>query len=760
MASSEVKALKEERERLRREHAAGAPGLATARGLAAAVEAAVRGVWGRIANGGGASLLALGELARGTLSPFSEVELCVLHAPGLDPTPAVKELSFELWAAGVELGVAVFTPEEALAAARERPPREVAVRGARLLAGGPGPFDELRLGLEGTAETFPARLREAVAERRLGGEDATCAVEPDLRAGRGGLEDLAAVALAGVDGGPARCEEEAGLLHRVRHELHYLAGRNTDLLLVEHREPVAEALLGTADGAAEVALMRSLYAGCRRIAAVLDGLLFPETREPEAAARLAAALAGRWAGPWPPEALRALTDMLAAGAGGRAAFDALDGSGDLVRAIPEWESIRCLPERGAYHRRCVDVHCLETAAAAAGLDAVLDPGDRETLLLAAFLHDIGKGTEEDHTVRGEALARAALERMGVGEPAASDAAWLVRNHLLLALTATRRDIGDERLVLDLADQIGSERRLALLHLITVADGSATGPGAWTAWKATLVARLARRIGRVLERGELAGPDVSGLARARLEEVRAALAGLPRAAVEAHLAGMPRQWLLFQPPEALVAQSAMMIEFAPAQDLVLSPVPVAGAGIWEVTVVARDRPGLFSKVSGALALHGLNVLGAQAFTREDGVALEVFRVEALASEEERFEHVAEDARKALRGRISLDARLAEKRRAGSRPGAARYGPPKVVVDNESSDFFTVVEVHAIDRVGLLYSITRALAELELDIHLAKVSTSAEKVVDVFYLRDLDGQKVTDPEFVWEIERTVLHRLTAL
>lgn len=196
----------------------------------------------------------------------------------------------------------------------------------------------------------------------------------------------------------------------------------------------------------------------------------------------------------------------------------------------------------------------------------------------------------------------------------------------------------------------------------------------------------------------------------------------------------------------------------ADAVVIDPVAADDAGIWEVTVLARDRPGLFSKVSGALALHGLNVLGAQIFTREDGVALEVFRVEALGDEKRRFERVAEDARKAIRGRLALDVRLAQKRRDyAHRIPKGKQEPPEVVVDNRASDFYTIIEVHATDRVGLLFTITRALSDMELDIHLAKVSTYGEDVVDVFYVRDLEGQKVEDPDHTEEIRKIILHRL---
>ena len=170
------------------------------------------------------------------------------------------------------------------------------------------------------------------------------------------------------------------------------------------------------------------------------------------------------------------------------------------------------------------------------------------------------------------------------------------------------------------------------------------------------------------------------------------------------------------------------------------------------MIARDRPGLFSRISGVLALHDLNVLNAEIFTRSDGVALEVFRLEALTEEPLRFERMAEDARRAIRGRISIGLRLAEKRNH-LLTGRVSGAPPRVVVDNEALEKFSVIEVHATDRIGLLYTITHAFAELEVDIQLAKVSTYGEDVVDVFYVSDFDGQKLTDPAYISELQALV-------
>ena len=481
---------------------------------------------------------------------------------------------------------------------------------------------------------------------------------------------------------------------------------------------------------------------------------------------------------WSSQARESFVGLLSTGPEGRAGFRALERRGALATALPEWDGIRCLPQRSVYHRYAVDVHCYEVVAELAELRGSADEltrrvareseADRETLLLAGLLHDIGKGSDEDHCLRGEVLARSAMDRMGIEEPQASEVVWLVRNHLLLSRVATRRDIGDEALAVELADRIGSERRLRLLYLLTVADARATGPAAWSTWKSTLISRLFTRVAHVLRRGELAGADTSEVVADKIDGVKAALSDYPPAVLERHLADMPRAWLLSQSLRGLVDQSIQMLEFHREEDLRIRAVADPEAGIWQAIVVANDRPGLFSRVAGVLALHGLSVLGAEIYTRDDGVALEIFQLEPKVGDlpgqgkgegEADMESIAEDARMALRGRLSLDARHADLRR-GQPEGVfhEKRPDPEIVVHDDASDFFTVVEVRAADRVGVLYTITRALVEMELDIALAKVSTYGEEVVDVFYVRDFNGQKVTDPVYAEEIARSIRFRLT--
>jgi [protein-PII] uridylyltransferase len=387
--------------------------------------------------------------------------------------------------------------------------------------------------------------------------------------------------------------------------------------------------------------------------------------------------------------------------------EALDQMGLWVHVLPEWSAVRSKPQRNAYHRFTVDRHLMEAAANAAELVARTDRPD--LLVVGTLLHDIGKGFPGDHTEVGIELLEEIGPRMGFPPEDVAVLQAMVRHHLLLPDVATRRDLDDPATVEAVAEAVGDKRTLGLLAALTEADSLATGPAAWGRWKAELVRELASRTAHVLGGGAIA-------------EVRD---DFPTAA---HLA------------------------------LLQAGVPsITGEGDC-LTVVTADRPGLFSRVTGVLALHGLGVLDA-AVTSVDGMALEVLRVESTFGPTIAWDKVLADLEKVLDGRLALQARLAERARVyGGRQGRGPIAePPRVVIDNEASREATVVEVHAPDSIGVLYRITRALAELDCDITSAKVQTLGDRVVDAFYVRRSTGGKLTDPAVLVELERALLHEL---
>jgi [protein-PII] uridylyltransferase len=341
--------------------------------------------------------------------------------------------------------------------------------------------------------------------------------------------------------------------------------------------------------------------------------------------------------------------------------------------------------------------------------------------------------------------------MGVAADRREHVLFLVREHLLLSDTATRRNLDDEDLVLHVAAHVRDPERLAMLYLLTVADARATGPIASSPWRMTLVRELVAKVSRTFDRGQMDAGRAARLQTAE-HEVRDALLAAGRGEVEADgfLASMPpgyMQWV--QPHDA--AAHVGLVSPPPAPDEVRTHIaPGRSPGTHLVAVGARDRVGLLAATAGAFALSGLTILAAQAFTTSEGVALDVFDVgRAFEDEvdEARWERFRTNLREALAGGGTealgaVDERLRALRAHYPRPETGI--PVEVRMDHETSDYFTVVEVRAPDRVGLLFDLTRTFAGLRLDVHLAKVATYGPRVVDAFYVTDEAGGKLTDRE----------------
>jgi len=587
-------------------------------------------------------------------------------------------------------------------------------------------------------------------------------LEPDLKEGRGGLRDVHALGWAEAARpllGPedTRALAEAGdTLLAVRVELHRATARPNDRLLLQEQDAVAAALgLDDAD-----VLMAEVSRAARTVAwiadeawartegwlndpsgrrrrsyvragdgvAVRDGEVTLEPAADPAAdpllllrvavaaadhdARIQRATLDRLAeevppfpDPWPEGARGLLADLLLAGRPALPVLEALDQRHLLERLLPEWAPVRSRPQRNAYHQFTVDRHLWEAAVNAAALAD--DVHRHDLLVIGALLHDLGKGYPGDHTEVGIELVATIGPRMGFPPEDVAVLADLVRHHLLLPDVATRRDLRDEATIEAVATAVGSLATLELLAALTEADSLATGPAAWGAWKAGLVAELVSRTAHRLGGGRV--PEV-------------------------------RQHLLSDRHRRLMAEGG-------------THVLTEGRTL---TVISGDRPGTFSRVAGVLAVSGLDVLEAAAHSEGDA-ALSRFVVEPAFGTEVDWERVDELVRLALAGRLALAARIDERERTYARPVRSDRppDPPAVLFDNEASASATVVEVDAPDRIGILYRLTQALSALDLDIRTAKVQTLGERVVDSFYVRTAEGEKVTDPAHLAEIERAVVH-----
>lgn len=438
----------------------------------------------------------------------------------------------------------------------------------------------------------------------------------------------------------------------------------------------------------------------------------------------------------------------------------------LAEYIPELKQVRALAQHDAYHVYTVDVHQVlalwEMKKIAAGaiehdadglerkaMEAVTD---REVLFLAALLHDIGKGEGRDHAQRGAAMIPQVGARLGLTPERTDDLAFLVAEHLFLMETATRRDLSEEKLIINSARRVGSVQRLHMLFLLTVADSRATGPDVWNHWKAGLARELYFKIHRVLTKSGWAEKEMSQRVDGLKTRVSKILADrLTPEDVEKHFSVMSEHYLSVM--EADVIARHILLERQLGDNALLWEMEVKPEGYCEVTIITPDRLGLLSRMAGVFTLHNINILGAQVFTRDNQIALDVFQVEPPLDPlfaDEVWSKVKRDTGRALTGHLALDFRLARKRPILDTGPSAPRRPSKVVIDNETSDFNTIVEVYTHDRLGLLYQLTKTLFDLQLSIYVAKISTKVDQVVDVFYVRDFFGQKLTDPEQIKELE----------
>jgi [protein-PII] uridylyltransferase len=450
--------------------------------------------------------------------------------------------------------------------------------------------------------------------------------------------------------------------------------------------------------------------------------------------------------------------LLRAGSAAVAIFEALDHEGVLVRILPEWEHVRSRPQRNAYHRFTVDRHLLEAVAecarlldegdgpldAASDFDGIVARATRrpELLLLGALLHDIGKGMPGDHSTVGAETAARVVRRIGLDSEGREIVEWLVRNHLLMADVATRRDLSDASVADNLAATCASDgERLRILYLLTIGDSRATGPAAWSPTKAALVRDLFIKAAAAIERGE---------ARAVAADRRDAFARAVGEDAAMHLLSRMPEGYVLAFDETTMAMHAELLASQPAVRCERDDHQVT------VTVVARDRPGLLATLAGALTIGGLDVLEANLFTTTDGYALDVFRAgDPYGRVDADATRITTTIESALTGELDVASRVAERAHAYRRTEAA--GPIAVDIDIDESETDTVVEVHTDDEIGLLFRLASAMAALDLDVRVAKVATLGRRVVDVFYVRDAKGQKIESPDAVQWLREALTDRL---
>ncbi|MFE2151634.1 [protein-PII] uridylyltransferase [Streptomyces lavendulae] len=412
--------------------------------------------------------------------------------------------------------------------------------------------------------------------------------------------------------------------------------------------------------------------------------------------------------PWPAEAREQLLTLLGAGEPTVAVWEALEAEGLITRLLPDWERVRCRPQRNPVHTWTVDRHLIETAVRASALTRRVSRPD--LLLMAALLHDIGKGWPGDHSVAGETIARDMAARVGFDPEDVAVLGTLVRHHLLLVDTATRRDLDDPATVRAVAAAVGSTGTLEVLHALTEADALATGPAAWSTWRGSLVADLVARVAAVLSGSP---PEASELDIPTAEQ--------ERLAVEALRTGEP-----------VLALHARREEDE-------------AVGV-ELVVAVPDQPGVLPAAAGVLALHRLTVRAAELRFLELpdrlGEALVLrWRVAAEYGALPEAARLRTDLVRALDGSLDVPARLADREAAYPRRRGVVPPPPRVTVVPDVSSLATVLEVRAPDAVGLLHRIGRALESRRVRVRSAHVSTLGANAVDTLYVVDTDGKPLS-------------------
>ncbi|GAA5151974.1 [protein-PII] uridylyltransferase [Nocardioides marinquilinus] len=700
------------------------------------------------APGGGAeagvALVAVGGYGRGELAPCSDLDVVLVHEDHVEVDEAAATLWYPMWDAGVRLDHSVRSLAGMVDAAEADHRVAAGLLDARHVAGDPNLTLRLRTTMlaewrRGARERLPAIKQATDTRHRTIGELAHLSV-PDVKEAEGGLRDAttlrALVATWLVDVPTTDLETGRRVLLDVRDVVHDLAGRATDRIVPEAWEPLAEALGLPDDRAAQRhvreagrRLTHLSRLAWRRVDGVLTRPRSPGARRPrlerlapgvslaagevvlnrhadpatdpalllraataaaERGVDLAPATAARLAReaaplpePWPEEARRLLVRLLASGRGLLAVWETLEETGALGGVLPEWERIRMLPHASVIHRFTVDRHVVETCVEASGL--IRSVGRPDVLVVAALLHDIGKGGLTEHSVAGEPIARTVAERIGFDAEAVDLVGLLVRHHLLLPEVATTRDPDDPATVEAVTSRVGSTEALDLLRALTEADAKATAPQAWTTWRAGLVSDLVRRARVVLDTGAAAPPPARDLAG---EVV------LP----------------------AGIGDDEVSVSVEPLAD---------GT---RVTAVARDRVGLLADVSAVLALQRMPVRAARAWSQGEPphqLGISVWEVTAEAADpavlRERFDAV-------VGGRVDVTRRLAPR---GRSDGALA---PSVVVRPEASDHATVLEVRAADRPGVVHLVCATLAGLDVAVRSAHVDTLGPQAVDVFYLQE--------------------------
>ncbi|MEM6387792.1 MAG: [protein-PII] uridylyltransferase [Pseudomonadota bacterium] len=453
-----------------------------------------------------------------------------------------------------------------------------------------------------------------------------------------------------------------------------------------------------------------------------------------------------------PEANRIFLDLLLKHGNPERGLRRMNELGVLSAFMPEFAPIVAMMQFNMYHHYTVDEHTIQCISTLAQIEReelveplpiasrILKEGvNRRVLYIALMLHDIGKGQDEDHSVLGARIARKVAPRLGLRKAEVETVEWLVRYHLLMSDMAQKRDLSDPRTVRDFAKAVKNKERLDLLTVLTVCDIRGVGPGTWNNWKAELLRSLYRATATALEHG-LEAVNREGREKEAKKALRAALSDWETAALRTETArhyGPYWQGI----PTATHVVFANLLKDITDTDIRLDLKPDEDRDATRVCFALADHPGIFSRLTGALALVGANVVDARTFTSSDGYATAVFWVQdgdGHPYEAARLPRLKSTIEKTLRGEVLPRVSLVDRDRLKKREQAFKV-PTSISFDNDGSDIFTIIEVDTRDRAGLLYDLARALSEANVIVNSAVIATYGEQVVDTFYVKDMFGLK---------------------
>ena len=634
----------------------------------------------------------------------------------------------------------------------------------RLIAGNPDlvagvQLDALDFWRKNAKENL-ADLQKSLQARHTRAGELAYLLEPDLKEARGGLRDIQALRAISLSAAIAVPLEKISwaeaTLNNVRESLHIASGRGKDRLLFQEQDKVAKLL----DYPDADAMMSDVARAARSVDYLLnytwhslehkgkDGLgrilkrprvatvarnvsasnreiiIDPFTSlddDPVVGLRAAATAAqlglplsldtctelsenlkkgqGKLTSPWPREARELLISLIGAGEAMVGIFESLDQEEIIFEWIPEWMSVRSLPQRNALHRHTVDRHMVETAVHAAKLTRKVQRPD--LLLFAALFHDIGKGAQEDHSVRGVRLIEPIAQRIGFDAKEIEVLKNLVLHHLLLSSTATRRDLDDPATIQSIVSVIPDVNTLELLHALSIADGEATGSAGWSDWKAALVNDLVQRVKRAMDGAEFAQqPEVSAEQMAQAEK------GELRVTLEVHASG------------------------------------------YAVEVISPDKPGLLSIVAGVFNISRLDVKSARTKTLGDSAVMYWIVTPEPHAPEVSATKLHDLIAAALLDSKDVEEKLFARAAAYASIPSIPVPDPEVEIFTDAATDATVIEVRSHDRPGLLFRIGAAITQSKIDIRSAIVTTLGAEAIDTLYVTELTGGPLS-PERATEV-----------